>query len=224
MTTLVRDTIGPSWRLWLAITVGFVLTYYVAQLLVLDMRFGHWPNYVTLYDYPDNVVRIIRHTPSVADMIPIVADEWLLEVGYMNYDFGHGIAEWSLAILPTKLLAVTLLGAVIGFDWLLWRRVRRVCSATQRPAALGAAGIGAALFGLTNISLTWVVCCATPSWVVSLTLLGFDSAVSLSLAPYGVWLALVGALLLAGTTLWLGWRGRGTVSVSAPTRTAARTA
>jgi hypothetical protein len=218
----VRDTARPNWRLWLAVTVGFVLTYYFLQLLVLLLRFGHLPNYVTLYDYPGNVARIVSHTPSVVDMVPIIADEWLLEIGYMNYDFGHGIAEWSLAILPTKLLAVTLLGAVIGFDWLLWRRVRRLCSTGQRPAALSVAGMGAVLFGLTNVSLTWVVCCATPSWVVSLTLLGFDSALSLSLQPYGVWLALTGALLLACATLWLGWRSHASAPVLAPAKTAVK--
>ncbi|HEX4110974.1 MAG TPA: ABC transporter ATP-binding protein [Stellaceae bacterium] len=208
MTAVDRRTVGAPWRQWLAVTVGFVLAYYLAQLVVLELRFGHWPNYITFYDYPANVARIVRHTPSVLDMVPIVLDEWLVEVGYMNYDFGHGIAEWSLAILPPKLFAVTLLGAVLGFDLLLWRRARPVCSAAQRPIAASAAGVGAVLFGLANISLTWVVCCATPSWVVGLTLLGFDSAVSLSLEPYGIWLALVGALLLAGATLWLGWRSR----------------
>lgn len=223
MTGFVRDTVKHNWRRWLVLTFAFVLTYYAMQLLVLELRFGYWPNYITVYDYPTNVARIIRQTPSLIDVIPIVADEWLLEMGYMNYDFGHGIAEWSLAILPTKLIAVTMLGAVISFDFLLWR-LRRVCSAAQRPAALGAAGIGAALFGLTNVSLTWVVCCATPSWVVSLTLLGFGSAVSLSLQPYGVRLTLAGALLLGGATLWLGWRGRERALVPKPAQTAARTA
>jgi hypothetical protein len=211
----VAGIVRPRWRLWLAVTAGFVFAYYGAQLLLLVLRFGHWPNYITAYDYPVNVARIVRHTPSVADMIPIVANEWLLEIGYMNYDFGHGIAEWSLAILPTNLLAVTLLGAVIGFDLLVWRRVRPVCSATERPVALGAAGIGAALFGLTNITVSSIVCCASPNWMVSLTLIGFDSALSLSLQPYGFWLALAGALLLAGATAWLGWRGRATNPVPA---------
>jgi hypothetical protein len=216
MIGFVARTVRPRWRLWLAVTVGFVIAHYGAQLLLLELHFGQWPNYITLYDYPANVARIIRHTPSVADMIPIIANEWLLEIGYMNYDFAHGIAEWSLAIMPTKLLAVTLLGAVIGFDLLLWRPARTVCSARERPVALGAAAIGAVLLGLTNISLTWIVCCAAPNWMVSLTLLGFDSALSLSLQPYGVWLALVGVLLLAGATVWLGWRGRDSNPVSAP--------
>jgi hypothetical protein len=206
MAAFVAGIIRPDWRLWLAITIGFILAYYLAQFVVLELRFGHLPNYVTFYDYPANVARIVRHTPSVRDMVPIVLDEWLLEVGYMNYDFGHGIAEWSLAILPLKLLATTGLGAVIGFNLLLWRRARTACSAAQRPVAAGVAGIGAVLFGLTNISLTWVVCCATPSWVVGLTLLGFGSATSLSLEPYGVGLALAGVMLLAGVTLFLAWR------------------
>ena len=206
MVAFVAGTVRPHWRLWLAVTIGFVLAYYLSQLLVLELRFGHWPNYVTFYDYPANVARIVRATPSIVDMVPIIADEWLFEVGYINYDFGHGIAEWSLAILPPKMLAVTALGAVIGFDLLLWRRARTACSAIQRPLAAGATGIGAFLFGLANVSLTWVVCCATPSWVVSLTLLGFGSTTSLSLQPYGVWLALAGAILLAGVTLFLARR------------------
>jgi hypothetical protein len=214
MIKFVAGAVLPHWRLSLVGTSGFVLAYYVAQLLLLEVRFGHWPNYITVYDYPANVLRIIRHTPSVIDMIPIIADEWLLEVGYMNYDFGHGIAEWSLAVLPTKLLAVTLLGAVVGFNLLLWRRTQSICPMAQRPVVLGAAGMGAVLLGLTNVSLTWVVCCATPSWVVSLTLLGFDSALALSLLPYGVWLASIGALLLGAATAWLSWRSRVEVSTS----------
>jgi len=37
-------------------------------------------------------------------------------------------------------------------------------------------------------------------------LLGFGSTTSLSLQPYGVWLALAGAILLAGVTLFLARR------------------
>ena len=33
-------------------------------------------------------------------MLPIISDEWLVETGAMNYHYGHGIAEWSLAIIP----------------------------------------------------------------------------------------------------------------------------
>ena len=149
-------------------------------------------------------------------MISIIASEWLVETGYINYDFGFGIAEWSLVILPMKLLAVTLLGAVTGFDLVLWRRARTVCSAMQRPVALGAVGVGAALFGLTNVSLTWVVCCAAPSWAVSLTLLGCDSAVSFSIQNYGIWLSLTGASLLIGAAAWLSWCGCSRRHVQAP--------
>jgi hypothetical protein len=210
---VIGRTVRQAWRSWTIATVGFVLAYYVLQLLVLYARFGHWPNYFTVYDYPTNVARIVRATPAIADMVPIILDEWLLEIGYMNYDFGHGIAEWSLAILPAKLLCVGLLGAVVSTDILLLRGADIACSAGTRRIATGATGLGAFLFGLANVSLTWIVCCATPSWVVSLTLLGFGTATSLSLAPYGAWLALVGAAILGASTILLASRRGAPIAV-----------
>jgi hypothetical protein len=213
MFAVIGNTIRARWRLWLLTAVGIVIAYYVAQFLILELRFGHLPNYITLYNYPSNVARIVHATPSFTDMVPIILDEWLLEVGYMNYDFGHGIAEWSLAILPAKLVVVALLAAMVSTDFLLWHGARAACSPIQRPTVVGVTGIGAVMLGFANVSLTWVVCCATPSWVVSLTLLGFGSATSLALEPYGIWIALAGIALLVGATLWLARRRRLVLSI-----------
>ena len=49
-------------------------------------------------------------------MVPIILNEWLLEIGYMNYDYGHGVAEWSLSIIPHKLAIMSLAGALIGLN------------------------------------------------------------------------------------------------------------
>ena len=52
------------------------------------------------------------------------------------------------------------------------------------------------LISLTNVTLSWVVCCATPNWSVALTMLGLSSSVSLWLNPYGTYMTIIGMLLL----------------------------
>lgn len=215
LATIFR-AIRVRWALWILMTVGFVVAYYAMQLVILYVRLGHWPNYVTAYDYPANVAQIIRSTPAVSDMIPIILNEWLFEIAYINYDYGHGIAEWTLAVLPAKLLVIALTSAVISADILVWRRTRASCPLVKRQIVTGATGIGALLVGLANISLSWVVCCAAPNWVVGLTLLGLESQTSFWLEPYGLWLALVGVALLAGSMLWLAGRGRGSPHPTPP--------
>ena len=90
--------------------------FYLLLLGVLVVEYGHLPNYLTPYDWIANVLRIIHHTRSVADMVPIILNEWLLEIGYMNYHYGHGVAEWSLSIIPHKLAIMSLAGALIGLN------------------------------------------------------------------------------------------------------------
>ena len=45
-----------------------------------------------------------------------------------------------------------------------------------------AASIAAAL---GNVTLSWVVCCSAPSWVVGLAMLGMSSSLALALEPLG---------------------------------------
>ena len=105
---MTAATAGPilaaGWRRIAAVTLGFILAYHATLAAVLVIRFGHLPNYATLYDWPANIARILRSTPSVRDALPIALDEWLLELGYIDPAYGHGIAVWSLAVLPAKLL------------------------------------------------------------------------------------------------------------------------
>ena len=42
----------------------------MVQLALLIVRFGKFPNYLTVHDWPANVWRIIRSNPAIADMIP----------------------------------------------------------------------------------------------------------------------------------------------------------
>jgi hypothetical protein len=188
MSTLatIGSAIAKRWILWIATAIGFVVSYNLLLLAALAVRFGELPNYATLYDYPGNVLRIFENTPSITDAIQIAGDEWLLEVGHMNYQYGNGISEWSLTVLPAN-LAVVLAGGVLlaTVIVLLFPGTGRSCAAVTKGGAVGAAGGGAALLGLSNATLSWVVCCAAPNWVASLAMLGMSVSWAFWLEPYG---------------------------------------
>jgi len=203
----IGTAIAGRWLLWTMVTVGFVVGYNLLLLLALVARFGDLPNYVTFYDYIGNVLTIIESTPAVADMIPIIREEWLIEIGYMNYDYGNGISEWSLTVLPEKLLVLFGVGALIATVAVLLLPGRDgACAAVSKKAALGATGGGAALVGLSSATLSWVVCCAAPTWVVSLAMLGVGVSVAFWLEPLGTAITLAGYGLLVATVVTLAIR------------------
>jgi len=188
---------------WLMITFGFLVLYYLALLASLMVRFGRVPNYVTAYDWPASVATIIRSTPSFSDTVPIIMEEWLLEVGYMNMDYGLGLSEWSLNLIPAKMVVILLLGAMIATVWALLRHQSVACRRQQTLSAMATAGTGSFLVALTGATLSWVVCCATPSWIVGLAMLGLGVATANWIEPIGVWINLGGFAILAATILGL---------------------
>jgi hypothetical protein len=203
---VIRETIAANLRAWLAMTLAFTLLYYASLLVSVIISIGHFPNYITFYDWPENVLVIIRSTPSIRDMLPIIGNEWLVETGYMNYSYGHGIAEWSLEIIPHKLLMVVVLGALVATCALLLRRSRRVCSLPAQGTAAAGTGLGALCVGAANVTMTWVSCCASPSWVVGLSLIGVSTSTAYALLPYGNLLLGVGFAVLLTTTYLLARR------------------
>jgi len=100
MSAAVAREILASRRSWAAMVVAFFVGFHVFQLALLVIRFEAFPNYLTVHNWPGNLAQIVRSTPAVADMIPIMLDEWLVEIGFMNYAFGRGIAEWLNWPLP----------------------------------------------------------------------------------------------------------------------------
>jgi hypothetical protein len=182
-------------------SLAIVAAFYLAQLLLLMARFVEFPNYVRVYDWPGNVARIIRSTPSLKDTLLIAKDEWLLEVGFMNYDFGSGISEWSLYLAPAEMLAMLAVGGLLVTNLRLFRDNRRCALPTGRGAAVGG-GIGASLAALSSVTMSWVVCCSTPTWVVGLAILGLSVGTCQALEPLGVWLNLSGFALLAGVAVF----------------------
>lgn len=202
---VIREIIWARFFRWLAIAIGITIFYYTALLASLIVRFGHWPNYVTPYDWIANVARIVSSTPSWIDALEILRGEWLLEIGYMNYAFGHGISEWSMTLLPLKIAVIFLLGSLIATLWaLLTDRPSEGCS-LRYPRTVIAAGstTGTVLVGLTGATTSWVVCCATPSWIVGLTMLGLSVQTANWLEPVGPWLNIFGFLTLSGAVFLL---------------------
>jgi hypothetical protein len=204
--TILHQTIAQSRRAWLAMTLGFTALYHFGLLASASLSTGHLPNYIRFYDWPADVLRIIRSTPALADMPAIINDEWLIEAGALNYNYGHGIAEWSLAIIPSHVLVALLLSALVATSILLLRRSRDICPLAERGAGATATGVGALFIGTANITMTWVACCATPTWVVGLSLVGIETSSAFALLPYGGALLGGGFAVLAATTWWLAWR------------------
>lgn len=192
---------------WSAIVIGFLALYYGGLLATMVVRFDNVPNYVTWYDYPGNVYEILISTPSFSDAWMIIQDEWLIEIGYMNYDFGHGISEWAMTVLPPKLLTMALVAMLAATAIVLLLPAKgAVCSADISRRAVAATGSGAALVGMSSATLSWVVCCATPTWVVSLAMLGMSASTALWLEPLGDAITFGGFALLVLSVIWLAKR------------------
>ncbi len=189
--------------LWLAITLGFPVLYHVAMLLALLARFQEMPNYTVTYDWLGSMVEIVRSTPAFSDMPAIMAEEWLFEIGRMNYDFGNGISEWSMNVNPFKVMIITILASLIATIAVLALSRRKQCSGVRLNGAGAAGGVGAVLVGMTNVTLAWVVCCATPNWVVGLAILGLGTSTSLWLEQFGWWFEYAGFALLLAAVFWL---------------------
>lgn len=168
----IAATIRKDFWSWFVISFSFTAIYYMVLMLGLIIRFDSLPNYVNAYGWIDNVRTIIQSTPSITDTLIIINDEWIFEVGFMNYDFGTGISEWSLFLAPTKILGVFLLGLLIATNYLLLRPKNRVCNDVRARTSVTASGFGALCVALASITMSWVVCCSTPTWVVGLAMMG----------------------------------------------------
>ncbi len=172
---------------WLAIALGFGASYHVLLLGAMVARFGSWPNYVEVYDFVEGYRLTFAGTPSVRDALSIALTEPWVDIGYLSPQWG--IAEWSLMILPAKLALIVLSGLLLATFAVLALVSRGVACTT-------AAGVGAGLVGMANATLFWVVCCATPTWVVALAMLGMSTSLALAIEPFGHVLTIGGLALL----------------------------
>lgn len=210
---VIRYTISSNFLNWLGLVFLFTFLYYLALMFALILRFERLPNYVNVYDWGLNIKHIWLSTPSIMDAINIMKDEWLFEVGFMNYDYGFGISEWSLFIAPFKVLGIILLSAVIALNYLLLRSASRRCSAVSKRFVGLTTSVGATLVSLASITMSWVVCCSTPTWIVGLAIMGLGVSTSLWLEPVGIWVNLLGYGFLAVSLFLAASMSIGTVQV-----------
>lgn len=199
--TLTGRALRAHWLRFLGVGVGFFVMYYVALLLLTMLRFGEIPNYVEFYDIFAIYGLIWEGTPSVSDMIPIMLDEAWVETGYKNPDY-YGVATWSYMLIPPKMLLVLSMGVLLGL-FVVFNVYRRETGACAVPIPLlgdrglvAATGVSSSFIALTSATLTWVVCCATPSWSVALAMLGMSATLALWLEPIGNVLTVAGFVLM----------------------------
>jgi len=198
---LIGKAIQAYWKRFALISLGFFALYYVALLLVTMLRFGEIPNYVVFHDIIGIYGMIFQGTPSLSDAIPIALDEAWIEMGYKDPLY-YGVATWSYMLIPPKMLLVLLMGVLLGVFVVVTLYKRNMTCVTKDDKLLCvAAGIGSTFVGLTSATLTWVVCCATPSWVVALAMLGMSASLALWLEPLGHVLTISGFGLLTWITV-----------------------
>ena len=195
---IVRQALSDKWQLLAGVTFGFVFVYYLLILLATMLRFGEIPNYLTVHDVLHNYYLILTGTPSFIDAIPIFFEEPWLETGYKNPLY-YGVATWSYMLIPLKMLPIMLIGFLLGVFAALSSYAKTLSCQLPAKRNFTLAGIGSGLVGLTSITLTWVVCCATPSWVVALAMLGMSASLALLIEPIGKLLTVSGMLLM----LWV---------------------
>ena len=195
MTAYIRLTISlirRHWLLFLLISIGFPLFYYLVLLLLTMWRFGEIPNYVEVYNIFHVYKQIFDGTPSLTDALMILKDEAWIETGYKNPEY-YGVATWSYMLIPPKMLLVFLMGMLLGLFAVLTVSSRKMaCQLKSEKKLVAAAGLGSTFVCLTSATLTWVVCCATPSWVVALSMLGMSSSLALWLEPMGKVMTMLG--------------------------------
>lgn len=197
------QTIRIEWRKLALWGLTFAVLAQVLMMIALMVRFQDLPNYVEFYDWFGNVAWIIQSTPSWGDIPPIIAEEWLIEIGFMNYDYGMGISEWSLNVIPARMSVLFGLGALVGLCRVLARA--KTCSHQERGGVTAATGIGTVLVAMTNATMSWVVCCAAPSWVVGLAMLGLGVSTSLAIQDLGPLITGSGFAILGALALYLSW-------------------
>lgn len=199
----IKSVIGKRFGVWILMTLALTLIYYLGLVIALILKFRQLPNYVNSYNWIKNVIQIMSSTPSLKDSLLIIKDEWLLEIGHMTYDYGIGISEWSLYVEPVKLIGIMTVAAIVAASYLLIHEAKQTCSITTLRSSKVTGGVGVTFVALASITMSWVVCCSSPTWVAGFSMMGLGISTSLWLEPFGIWINVIGFLLAFGSLLMM---------------------
>jgi len=200
--TLLFSAVKKHWLAFTGISVGFVVIYYGVLLLLTMIRFAEIPNYIVFHDIIGIYGLILEGTPSMSDAFMIAKDEAWIETGYKNPEY-YGVATWSYMLIPPKMFLVFLMGLLLAtFTVLILASREQGCALKSGNKLYATAGVSTTFVSLTSATLTWVVCCATPSWVVALAMLGMNASLALWLEPLGQLLMSAGLGLMLVVILY----------------------
>jgi hypothetical protein len=162
---LLPARLGARWRWILAATAGVFAAYHVVILVILGAGLGGPPTYLRLYPAIENARRIVRLTPSLGDVVVLIAREPLLEYGRLHPTFGAAV--WSFELTWSGLLFFgsfsALLGAYLGLG-----------AVPRGWSAFGSLG-GAGTVGLLGASVSSLTHCGLGSFGVLLALAGVST-------------------------------------------------
>ncbi len=195
MRAALFDAIRARPVLWAVYALGFAAAYHALLLAAMVLRFGHAPNFIMVYDVFDAYRLTFAGTPSLRDAFGIAIGEPWLDVGFISPQWN--MAVWSLMILPPQFALICVTGCLLATFGVLHAARNARCSRTSTGSTLTAI-VGAGLAGMANATLFWVVCCATPTWIVGLAMLGVSVSVAFMLEPIGPLLSAGGVALLVG--------------------------
>lgn len=155
-------------RRWtVAATTLAVFGIYQASILgVLVAGLGGAPNYLRLHPVWENARRIVRLTPSAADVVVLIAREPLLEYGRRHSIFG--VAVWSFELTWSSLLFFVSFSTLVGLYLGIGGR-------TARWSAVGSLS-GAGVVGLLGASVSSLTHCGLGSFDVLLAVAGISAS------------------------------------------------
>ena len=156
-----------SERRWM-VTAAALAVFAVYQALILATLVGGLggvPNYVRLYPAWENARRIVRLTPSMADVVTLIGREPLLEYGRRHPVFG--VAVWSYELTWSSLAFFVSFSALVGL-------YLGIGGLATRWGAVGSLS-GAGIVGLLGASVSSLTHCGLGSFGVLLAVAGVSA-------------------------------------------------
>jgi len=158
--------VRTRWLTLAAATVAVFGFYQALILVILVAGLGGAPNYFRLYPAWENARRIVRLTPSVADIAVLIAREPLLEYGRRHPIFGAAV--WSFELTWSSLLFFGSFSALVG----VYLGIGGYAAPWGAVGSLGGAGI----VGLLGASVSSLTHCGLGSFGVLLAVAGISAS------------------------------------------------